>query len=324
MYRRRKVVTHYQPEIPTTLDGFGYIIKEDGSIRDKEKDLIGDVVEKKLQAAPFNFQKVIVPLGADPSKNDPHSYIFMTPNALTTTSKLVVFIPGTHTRIGQWSRRIMCDENIYNGSMMQMTTLFMEKGYEVIILNPNANFWYKNKAWEKCERHTSVAVYVPENGTPEEHCQYVFHNIIRNAKAENVAIMGLGWGGNGIVSALNDDFDYMKKHVQYISIMSSNHGQMDIKGDAQKVWFRNHCVNWVLSTDEKKKLMIDDRFGCTCYSTGVDTADFIFTQCLDEIMEDVFVNMKDIELKEEQDDDEAYSKEEEAELSEHLKVISIN
>jgi hypothetical protein len=41
------------------------------------KDLIGDVVEEKLQAEPYNFQKVIVPIGADPSK-DVHSYIYMT------------------------------------------------------------------------------------------------------------------------------------------------------------------------------------------------------------------------------------------------------
>lgn len=31
--------------------------------------------------------------------------------------------------------------------MMQITELVKEKGYEVIILNPNANYWYNNRAW---------------------------------------------------------------------------------------------------------------------------------------------------------------------------------
>lgn len=68
-------------------------------------------------------------------------------------------------RIGQWSRRVLCDENIYvsrmerkyrvdddidnnqTGSMMDTTRRFQEKGYEVIILNPNGNYWYNNRAW---------------------------------------------------------------------------------------------------------------------------------------------------------------------------------
>lgn len=40
-------------------------------------DLIGEEVEKKLVEEPFNFQKKIIPVDADPAK-DPHSYIYMT------------------------------------------------------------------------------------------------------------------------------------------------------------------------------------------------------------------------------------------------------
>lgn len=30
---------------------------------------------------------------------------------------------------------------------MHITDLVREKGYEVIILNSNANYWYDNRAW---------------------------------------------------------------------------------------------------------------------------------------------------------------------------------
>ncbi|KAG1437571.1 hypothetical protein G6F56_013037 [Rhizopus delemar] len=87
----------------------------------------------------------------------------MTPNAMTTTDKLIVFIPGSHTRIGQWSRRVVCDENIYTGSMMDITRRVQEKGYEAIILNPNGNYWYNNKAWDCPEPHMTRLTLVPGN-----------------------------------------------------------------------------------------------------------------------------------------------------------------
>lgn len=30
---------------------------------------------------------------------------------------------------------------------MQIADLVREKGYEVIVLNPNGNYWYDNRAW---------------------------------------------------------------------------------------------------------------------------------------------------------------------------------
>lgn len=30
---------------------------------------------------------------------------------------------------------------------MEIADLVRDKGYEVIILNPNGNYWYNNRAW---------------------------------------------------------------------------------------------------------------------------------------------------------------------------------
>jgi hypothetical protein len=40
-------------------------------------DLIGDIVEERLQSEPYNYQKMTIPVGADPAK-DVHTYIYMT------------------------------------------------------------------------------------------------------------------------------------------------------------------------------------------------------------------------------------------------------
>lgn len=48
-----------------------------------------------------------------------------------------------------------------SGSMMQISEMVLEKGYEVIILNSNANFWYNGRANLTAQTHTGVAVTVP-------------------------------------------------------------------------------------------------------------------------------------------------------------------
>lgn len=37
MYRRRKVIADTKPPIPKSIDGFGYVIKDNGEIRSKDE-----------------------------------------------------------------------------------------------------------------------------------------------------------------------------------------------------------------------------------------------------------------------------------------------
>ncbi|KAI7903576.1 Arb2 domain-containing protein [Cokeromyces recurvatus] len=327
MYRRRKPVIKEKPPIPNTLDEFGYVLKENGEIRSKDTDevylfdylpkdrpynekrydkfieLIGDEVEKQLQSEPYNFQKLIVPIDANP-KTDAHSYIYTTPNALTTKDKLLIMIPGNNTRIGQWSKRVLCDETIKSGSMMQITDMVKEHGYEAIILNPNANFWYNGRAWETPEVHTTKLTVVPENETPEMHCEYVFHHVIRNAQASKIAVIAMGWGGYGFTLALNNDFDFIKERVKAVAMVNSVHTKDMINGGSKRTFMFDNCVNWVVSQAKKGEIVTDIRSGCTCISSEEEIADFTLNKMLDDIMKFIYVKMGDIE-PEIVDEDEA-------------------
>lgn len=44
---------------------------------------------------------------------------------------------------------------------MEISEMVLEKGYEVIILNSNANFWYNGRAQLVAQTRTGVAVTVP-------------------------------------------------------------------------------------------------------------------------------------------------------------------
>jgi hypothetical protein len=104
-------------------------------------ELIGDMVTQKLQQPPLSMVKAPVPFSITSSSLEPHCNILMTPDALTTPDKLLILIPGSQTPLGQWSRRVMCDNNVNEGSMVATSLKALEQGYQIIIANPNANYW---------------------------------------------------------------------------------------------------------------------------------------------------------------------------------------
>ncbi|KAG0187941.1 hypothetical protein DFQ28_005656 [Apophysomyces sp. BC1034] len=306
MYRRKPKKVE-QPVFPDTVEEFGYIVKQNGEIRSKENDtpyefevipkdrpynearyqkfidLVGDLVEERLQKD-LHFQKVIVPVTADPSKNEPHSYIYMTPGALTTTDKLMILFPGHNNRVGQWSKRVMCDENIESGSMIGVSRTLQAQGYEVIILNSNGNFWVDNK---------------PSDTLPLS--SYTQYDIV--------------------------PVDFVKARVRAVAMANSAHTIDLIEGANKRTWIIDNVVNWSVGEQAKGEIVNDRRFGCTCLSAKL--ADFTLPTCLNEMLHFIGVKMGDVDETENEDEEAAgdqdikLTAEEEAELAEHLDVVSI-
>ncbi|KAI8060517.1 hypothetical protein BC940DRAFT_151540 [Gongronella butleri] len=288
--------------IPTTLDEFGYHIRDDGAVRHKERDvsyefdylkkdqvynearyrvfidLLGDVVEQRLQEAPLNFVKAIVPKTADPAKNEPHTFVYMTPNALTTKDKLMLFIPGLGTRIGQWNRRVLCEDNINVGSMLETAREAKEHGYEIIIFNPNGTLWYDNASHHeppaKGPNGTRAYHDVPENESPEKHCLCVFEQYIKDAPAAKIGVMALGWGGGCFIELVKHHYDAIQSKVVGVSIAQSTHTVDKLDSDAKRTWVHNHVVNWTPMADENNPFG-DTRFGCVCETADVELPDYI-------------------------------------------------
>ncbi|KAI7859225.1 Arb2 domain-containing protein [Circinella umbellata] len=347
---RRRLKKKEAPQFPKTIEGFGYNVNDKGEIRGIENgesynfeyilkdrtynelrykafiDLIGDMVEEQLQAEPYNFQKSIIPIQADPSSGEPYSHIFMTPNALTTTDRLLLLIPGNNTRIGQWTRRAMCDDNMKSGSMMKVATMAKERGYEIIIFNPNGIYWYDGKAQEMPPLTNMNFVMVPENEGPEVHCRYVFDKFISKVKATKIVAMTLGWGGFCLTELLNQHFDFFKERVKGVAMADSTHSSDLVDGDDKRVWIRSHVLNWAASNENRGEPLKDTRLGCDSLSSGDELAEFTITHCMDDMMR--FIDTKMGDYIPEEVDDEIIKEEdliaEEEELNEHVKVININ
>ncbi|SAL97913.1 hypothetical protein [Absidia glauca] len=288
MFRGKKKSKKETEPIPTTIDGFGYVIKEDGTVRSKSTDsqyvfdfepknqtynetryrvfvdLLGDVVEEKLQQAPFHFQKVVVPLQA----NDAHTYFYMTPNALTTKGKLVLFIPGTQTRIGQWSKRVMCEESIQAGSMMDMAEDMINRGYEVILMNPNGIMWYDNAPHDVPPLKSESWSIIPGKGHSDKCDAQQLYLWRRQAQAEKIGVVALGYGGHCFTEILNEHFDVIKPKVVGVAIANTGHLSDCIHGSDKRAWMYDHVVNWTVSDQTKGENVPNTLIGCASVSAG--------------------------------------------------------
>ncbi|OZJ04376.1 hypothetical protein BZG36_03195 [Bifiguratus adelaidae] len=164
MFRRRpkkKVLL----EFPKTLEDFGYYITDKGSVRNKENGepfdfehsedkefnlqrsdaftaILNKLVDQKLVQEPYNLKAVQIPTHPETGQvAEWYCTIYMSENAMTTTDKLLVMVPGLNIRVGQWSRRYMVDTNLVKGSALEAINLARKHGHEVMLANPNENFW---------------------------------------------------------------------------------------------------------------------------------------------------------------------------------------
>ncbi|KAF9574243.1 hypothetical protein EC968_007167 [Mortierella alpina] len=167
MYRRR-VKRPPPPVFGSTLEEMGFSINERSQIVDqsgnpykfdlKAKDreyqeahsrALGEVttavVLKKLQEE-LGLTPIKVPFGMDEDdETSPHASILVSPDA-KQCKRLLVLISGTLETLGIWSRRLMTNNSVDEGSMYFTVKQALKEGYGIVILNPNAHWWVEGRA----------------------------------------------------------------------------------------------------------------------------------------------------------------------------------
>ncbi|XP_070175596.1 cotranscriptional regulator ARB2A-like isoform X2 [Littorina saxatilis] len=167
--------------------GFQFVVKEgDRNYNQQHYDALGELVteylynimEKELQ-----LEKIYIPV--DAKREEPQSFIFKSKDALVS-DKLMVLIHGSGAvRAGQWSRKLIINENIDTGSQLPYIRRAMDDGYGVIVLNPNLNEVTVN----------GRPVKIRESKSPEEHGVNVWQNFVLTAKASSIVIVAHSFGG---------------------------------------------------------------------------------------------------------------------------------
>ncbi|XP_022610271.1 protein FAM172A isoform X2 [Seriola dumerili] len=244
---------------PKTLEEFEYAFNEHGQLRhiktgepfvfnaredlhrwnQKRYEALGEIITQyvyELLEKKCNMTKAFLPV--DATEDEPTSFIYRSPDALSNPSKLLVLIQGSGVvRAGQWARRLIINQDLDSGTQIPFITRAMEEGYGVMVLNPNENYLEVEKPAkssplpsptepsdepaEKRERKDdkegkkkrefyekyrnpqketeTERIPIRENGSSEEHVLYVWDHFVSKAAAKNVFIMAHSYGGLSFV-----------------------------------------------------------------------------------------------------------------------------
>ncbi|XP_066474951.1 putative protein ARB2BP [Tiliqua scincoides] len=228
------------------------------------------------------LQKICIPTYAAP--NEHSSCFFMSENALTNCSTLVVLLQDQgNFRAGQWGQRTIIHEGLQHGSQVPFITMALECSWGVMVLNPNDNV-IDLKMEEECLRHSvkeestcmpQLAWTIPkrDSSSPEEHTTYVWDHFISKSTAGNVAFIAHGYGGLVFVNLLMQrTLEVMNKVYAVALIDSTHHTMHQTRGNSQvQEWILKHCREWVSNSKPLDKsigclLKVD----CPTVSTGTE------------------------------------------------------
>ncbi|XP_061528224.1 cotranscriptional regulator FAM172A homolog isoform X1 [Phycodurus eques] len=295
---------------PKTLEEFEYAFNEHGQLRhmktgepfifnaredlhrwnQKRYEALGEIVTQyvyELLEKRCNMTKAILPV--DATVNEPSSFIYLSPNALSNPSKLLVLIQGSGVvRAGQWARRLIINQDLDSGTQIPFIAKAMEEGYSVIVLNPNENYLEVEKPSksstlpsptepleepvEKKERKDDKdgkkrrefyekyrnpqketereRLLIRENGSSEEHVLYVWDHFVAKAAAKHVFIVAHSYGGLSFVELMNHRETEVRNKVCAVALTDSAHSMwLQETSKSTQDWMQQHCCNWVSSPE---------------------------------------------------------------------------
>ncbi|XP_077417740.1 cotranscriptional regulator ARB2A homolog [Vanacampus margaritifer] len=294
---------------PKTLEEFEYAFNEHGQLRhtktgepfifnaredlhrwnQKRYEALGEIVTQyvyELLEKKCNMTKTILPV--DATLDEPSSFIYLSPKALSNPAKLLVLIQGSGVvRAGQWARRLIINQDLDSGTQIPFITRAMEEGYSVIVLNPNENYLEVEKSpestlpsptepsdepVEKKERKDdkegkkrrefyekyrnpqketeTERIPIRENGSSEEHVLYVWDHFVAKAAAKHVFIVAHSYGGLSFVELMNHREAEVRNKVCAVALTDSAHSMwLQETSKSTQDWMQQHCCNWVSSPE---------------------------------------------------------------------------
>ncbi|XP_071479006.1 cotranscriptional regulator ARB2A homolog [Diadema antillarum] len=247
-------------QFPKTLEEFKYKFNEKGELRhvtsgeryvfevergnqaynQKRYEALGKVVTQHIYTLleAEGLDRVYVPVSTD--EDEPRSFVFASPNAATTTDRLLVLINGAGAvRAGQWARRLIINDCLDSGTQLPYIRRALREGYEVLVLNTNENRGLNSRG---------DSLPVKGNSSPYEHGVYVWDNFIANKPVRQVAIVAHSMGG-GVTAhiAQKRETSFLRKTFA-IAFTDSIHNLAFTKVSMNvRKFFAKHSVNWVSS-----------------------------------------------------------------------------
>ncbi|XP_005038742.1 PREDICTED: putative protein FAM172B [Ficedula albicollis] len=239
------------------------------------------------------LQKVYIP--TDATEDEPRSFFFMTKNALTSSSSLIILLQDRGVFCaGQWGRRTIVSEGLRHGTQIPFIKMALQSHWEVIVLNPNDNFTDLNSEKERFSAREEMPTVTQSvwgilkrgSSSPEEHTVYVWDHFIAKSAARNVAFIAHGYGGLVFVDLLVQRKHEVMNKVYSVAFIDSMHNvQHQSRHDPEiQKWIQKNCREWVSNSKPlNKTVSFLMRVSCPTVSTGTEKYGLAPSCCLQPI-----------------------------------------
>lgn len=178
----------------------------------KENQVRYEAIGKVIDRCIYKFLETRAGLEKHVVDEDTGEFVFISKDFSRNDEKLLVIIHGSGVvRAGQWSRRLIINDGLEQGSQLPYIKRAVDRGYSVLVMNTNQN---KDLSDEK----------YPGRGNPEKHAISVWHLLVqKRSKARHVAIVAHSYGGV-VTLELAKEFegDFMRR-VFSVSLTDSVH-----------------------------------------------------------------------------------------------------
>ncbi|XP_071450127.1 FAM172 family protein homolog CG10038 isoform X2 [Hetaerina americana] len=222
-------------------EGFEFQVSNDGDYNQRHYEALGDVITEHVYDL-LETEVGLVRLPVPVVPEHPSTFIFATPNALTSDSPLMVLIHGSGVvRAGQWARSLIINDCLQSGTQIPYIKKAREKGYEVMVLNSNEN----------AKVIKGKRVPIKGSGSSPAHVSYVWRHYIQGAKSDRVLIVAHSYGGQCTVELAKEMFPSFKSKVVAVAMTDSVH-RLSTKNAQEKYakFLSQVGRNWV-SSDKK-------------------------------------------------------------------------
>eukprot|EP01122_Echinamoeba_exundans_P011601 TRINITY_DN466_c0_g1_i1.p1 TRINITY_DN466_c0_g1~~TRINITY_DN466_c0_g1_i1.p1 ORF type:complete len:351 (+),score=79.49 TRINITY_DN466_c0_g1_i1:678-1730(+) len=203
---------------------------------------------------------------------------FMSKDAYTA-DKLMLIVQGSGSvRAGQWARSLCINQTLYHGTTLPYMHRARERGYAMIINNPNVNYYVDDKG--KMQK-------IPHSDSPEAQLVYLWRKVVSKCAAKDIVIVAHSYGGVATMHLVADPSTEVdvRDRVRAIAFTDSVHSRMwgfvKMSKKAKRFW-GDIARNWTKS-DEPLDTDFGIHGGVPTYSAGHEKHEHTSYACMKSV-----------------------------------------
>ncbi|KAF0687562.1 Aste57867_20681 [Aphanomyces stellatus] len=179
-----------------------------------------------------------------PYAGAPASCQFFASRNYGAAKKLLVFVCSSRgATCGIWSRSLLLRSGVNVGSMLPYFAKAIEKGFGVIVLNPNVN--------SVMLAQTRTKVAIPHSSTPDEHVSHVWEQYIFPSAAHQIHFLAYGYGGVLVSNLIFDPrvMVNLQPRLGNLGFLECSHIASDKCPHELQPFIKPRWVSWETSND---------------------------------------------------------------------------